>query len=1016
MRCGSLLITVACLCFLISLLDAVGQSPHSTPRSPDESRRSFRLEPGVEAQCVASEPAIASPSAMAFDSEGRLFVAENRGYPVGPGPGKSPVGAIIELRDLDGDGRYETRVEFAIGLTFPNGLMPWRGGWLVSCSPDLLYLKDTNGDGRADVREVWFTGFATNQTTQLRACYPTLGIDGWIYLSRGWSGGNVISPKWPELKSIDLARGDFRFRPDGSAAEAIGGNGQFGLAFDEFGHRFIVSNRNPLMQAVVHRNEWERNPHLPFTDITQDVSPSGYDAKVFPLSSDLTTSGFMPDLLSKPHAGSYTSACGIHWYRGGRLGQDRQRSWFICEPAQNLVQRQIMLPMGASFRSRSASTNSDFLDSSDSWFHPVYATTAPDGSLWIADMYRKFIDHPDYLPEQPRKKLDFNSGKDLGRLWRFARVGEKLDAASALKSLRTDDPTQWVDLLHHPNGWVSETARRLIVEEQLRQQESGGLNAEWSSVVQKGLIRFWGARFQGPEITPAARAAAVGLLKSLGMNPGKIGALAFGDQSPGVREVAVRLLTRSPDDLRHPAKLWLSSLRKLAHDSDTGVRFQVALAMGDHPELDLVEELATLALRDSEDRWTRSAVLSSVRGRETNLAHALISSAASAKSDVRALFRETAQMIGSAPLLSQSDWLLTRLLKGSGGDADTWRNAALLGLAQGLRSRGWGDEQGTPLLALAANASDKTLAESLSVVARAVALQAKSSTLSASSRAEAIWLLSEFGFAGARSVLEESLSPSESTAVQLASVRSLGRFNDHAAAEILAAPKHWSTYAPGLREAALSALMGSSRGVLVLLTALERETIPVSAIDLPRRNQLINNRDTSVREKARKLFDAWVATDRYRVFEDFKPVLQLSATPQNGHEVFKRLCVQCHTHSGEGSRVGPDLTGVQNQPAEALLFHILVPEAEIYPGYQSYALETKDGRSLTGLLVAETEASVTLRQSLGVEETVSRSNVASLQASPLSLMPQGFEQTMSKQELADLVAFLKRGAVLRTGE
>src|SRR5207253_2673078 len=177
----------------------------------------------------------------------RLFVAENRDYPTGPGEGQPPAGRIALLEDLDGDGRYETRRDFATGLTFPNGLMPWKGGLIVTCAPDVLYLKDTDGDGRADQRNVLFTGFSTSGSTQLRVSHPTLAIDNWIYLTSGLTGGKVTSPDFPDRAAIELGRTDFRFRPrvdqpgvdqpGSNEYEAADGGAQFGLTFDDFGRR-----------------------------------------------------------------------------------------------------------------------------------------------------------------------------------------------------------------------------------------------------------------------------------------------------------------------------------------------------------------------------------------------------------------------------------------------------------------------------------------------------------------------------------------------------------------------------------------------------------------------------------------------------------------------------------------------------------------------------------------------------------------------------------------------------------
>jgi hypothetical protein len=129
------------------------------PKTPDQERATFVVDAGLSVDGVASEPLVRSPAALAWDEHGVLHVAENPGYPVGPGPGKAPEGAIVRLLDRNGDGRMEERVVVADGFGFPNGLMPWRGGWLVTDAPNLWWLADTNSDGRADIREVWFTGF-----------------------------------------------------------------------------------------------------------------------------------------------------------------------------------------------------------------------------------------------------------------------------------------------------------------------------------------------------------------------------------------------------------------------------------------------------------------------------------------------------------------------------------------------------------------------------------------------------------------------------------------------------------------------------------------------------------------------------------------------------------------------------------------------------------------------------------------------------------------------------------------
>jgi hypothetical protein len=236
------------------------------PLKPDEAWRSFETEPGLRVELAAAEPAVSDPVAVCWDERGRMFVAENLGYPTG-GPGGSAVGVVAMLEDQDGDGRFEKRTEFATGLTFPNGLMPWRGGLIVTCAPDVFYFKDTDGDGRADVKEILLTGFATNQSTQLRVNKPMLALDGWVYLASGLSGGRITSPKRPNDKPLEL-KGDLRFKPDTGEHEHIDGKSQFGQSFDDFGRRFGVFNLVQVQHFVLPSRYVERNPHLASPGVT----------------------------------------------------------------------------------------------------------------------------------------------------------------------------------------------------------------------------------------------------------------------------------------------------------------------------------------------------------------------------------------------------------------------------------------------------------------------------------------------------------------------------------------------------------------------------------------------------------------------------------------------------------------------------------------------------------------------------------------------------------------------------
>jgi putative membrane-bound dehydrogenase-like protein len=191
--------------------------------TPEQALATLVVEPGYRVDLVAAEPLVQSPVAMAFDDRGRMYVVENRGYPdplEGQDPAK-PEGVVALLTDADGDGRYDGRSEFATGLNYPNGVMVWDGGIFVSAAPDLLYLKDTDGDGVADQRRVALTGFSTTRTAQIRFSHPTLGPDGWIYLTSGLNGGRVTSPDHPGQAAVEFTSSDSRFDPRTGAFELV---------------------------------------------------------------------------------------------------------------------------------------------------------------------------------------------------------------------------------------------------------------------------------------------------------------------------------------------------------------------------------------------------------------------------------------------------------------------------------------------------------------------------------------------------------------------------------------------------------------------------------------------------------------------------------------------------------------------------------------------------------------------------------------------------------------------------
>jgi putative membrane-bound dehydrogenase-like protein len=955
------------------------------PLAPAAALASFELEPGYRIELVAAEPLIRSPVAVAFDERGRLYVVENRGYP-GPlegAPQPPPEGGIALLEDTNADGRFDTRTDFATRLSHPNGIMPWNGGVFVTAAPDLLYLKDLDGDGVADERRVALTGFAATRTPQIRFSHPTLGIDNWVYLTSGLNGGRVTAPDHPDRAPIEFTASDSRFNPFTLAFELTGGRSQFGLTFDDYGRRFTCANRHPVWHVVLEPRYLKRNPHFAFSETVHEVSAVGARATVWPISRDMTTASFMPSLIGAPHAGTFTAASGVHIHRGDALPASDRGSVFICESAQNLVQRQVLSPAGVTFSSRPARGGREFLASRDPWFRPVFAANGPDGALYIVDMYRRNIDHPQYLPEASRPLLDFDSGKDHGRIFRI--VAADWTRSSRTVDLARLDPAALVDALEHPNAWHRETAQRLIVE-----RRQLGATPHLRKMAAEGR-------------SAVSRIHALWTLDGLNALQATDVQRAMGDAHSVVRENAVRLA----ESRVRASEVLFAILLKLATDEDARVRFRTALALGEVADARAVDALAAIARRDGGDAWTRAAVLSSIGQRSHEFLRAFVR-APSASAVVRpAVTQDLGRIFGAA---ETPERCLDLLLAIAGADGDFgWQPAALAGLAEGLEARGKG-ARGSALLAMvsadpARAVEARTRLEA--VVQRSIAL-ATDERASTDLRVSAIAFLGYTDDAVAGKTLAALIAPQQTAAIQVAAVRALCRLADPAAAAAVVEADRWRGFTPEVREAALSALVSAERHASTLLDALDKGAIAPAEIGPQRRSRLTNHRDPVIQTRARAIFAAVNAGDRMQAFERLREtVLKLTGDESRGRAAFSRHCLTCHALDGGTRTLGPDLSGIRNQPPEAILLHTLVPDFEVTAGYEGYVVETRDGRTLVGRLVSEAPNSITLREASSQEHVILRGQIRSMAASRTSLMPGGLDQVLSSQDLADLIQYLK---------
>src|SRR5262245_50287898 len=450
--------------------DLARELPRIKPLEVDAALASFRIHRGFHLEPVAVEPMVTDPVSVCYDAEGRLYVVEMRGYPY---PEQTPSGNVTRLEDRDGDGRFETRTIFLDGLSWPTGTVPYDEGVFVAAAPDILYAKDTNGDGVADVKRVVFTGFGTENVQGLLNGLLR-GPDGWIYGVASSNGGMIRNRVRPQDPPVSVRGRDFRFKPDASAFEAISGGGQFGHSIDDWGHRFTCNNSNHARQIVLPAADLERNPALSAPAVILDIAAEGPAAPVFRISpaepwrvvrtrqraADPVLSKQLPPTELVP-TGFFTSATGITIYRGSAYPESYRGNLFVGDVGGNLVHRKVLEVDGATYRAVRADAGVEFLASTDNWFRPVNFANTPDGTLLILDMYRETIEHPHSIPEPIKKHLDLTSGKDRGRLYHLVTSGAVRRRKPHLCAASSDE---LVTTLADPDAWWRETAQRLLVE------------------------------------------------------------------------------------------------------------------------------------------------------------------------------------------------------------------------------------------------------------------------------------------------------------------------------------------------------------------------------------------------------------------------------------------------------------------------------------------------------------------------------------------------------------------------
>jgi putative membrane-bound dehydrogenase-like protein len=821
-----------------------------------ESVASLKIRPGLRVELVAAEPLVMDPINIDWGADGKLWVVEMADYPLGLDGKGQPGGRVRFLEDSDGDGKYDRSTLFLDKLNFPTAVKPWRDGVLVIACPEILFAKDSDGDGKADKIEVLYRGFREGNQ-QHRVNGLEWGLDGWLYLANGDSGGTVESVKTGE--KVELGAFDLAIHPDTGGMRLETGRTQYGRVRDDEGNWFGCSNSRPIFHFRFSDEMLRRNPHAVYPPAVADIDSGPDPRRVFPISQG-------GQRYNDPKAENrFTSACGLAIYRDVRLGEAFRGNAFICEPVHNLVSRRKLGPDGVTFRAVRAEdeTESEFLASTDHWFRPVAAKTGSDGGLWVVDMHRYVIEHPEWIPAPWQKVLDLRAGHDRGRIYRV--VSDACAKSAAAKPLP------------------------LLVE--------------------KG---------DSDSLSPAR--AAFHQAQKLGD--------AKGDESG--KKLAELMLNFKDDPLVSAA-----AISSVIPHLDI-----VATELAGKPEaLPLYPNLLETAVA-----LNRTQALATLLASGDAVAPMLLNVLDRRNLDLEA-FRQKAEKPLHAPL--------DRIL-GNIGEA---RSIALDPAAETTPRL-----TAIPLLGRLKAQRTDDLAALITLLGPGAA--------------------PELQGAAATRILE------------------LGALGSTFAG--------WNTLGPAVRAKLIGGSLTYRNQVGDLLAALEAGQVPKTSIDTATRERLLTYPQSKFREQAAALFGGEAANpDRTAVIAKFAPALKAKGDPAKGRAHFTALCAACHQLGGIGRNFGADLAALADKSPGALLTAILDPNSAVEDKYLLYQIDTKNGESLAGLIVAETGPAVKLLLLDGTERDLPRDQIAKQQSTGRSAMPEGLEAALDAAAMADLIAFVR---------
>ncbi|HVX10593.1 MAG TPA: PVC-type heme-binding CxxCH protein [Pirellulales bacterium] len=1010
------------------------------PLGPAESQKHLVTPVGFEAQLFAAEPDIAKPIAMNWDERGRLWIAETFDYPNELQPEGQGRDRIKICTDTDGDGRADKFTVFADKLSIPTSLTFARGGVIVQQAPDTLFLQDTDGDDKADVRKVLFSGWNTRDT-HAGPSNLQYGLDNWVWGMVGYAGfaGEVGGERHR------FGQGFYRFRPDGSELEFLRStnNNTWGLGFSEEGTVFgSTANRNPSEYLAIANRYYE--------------GVRGWSAgQLNGIADTYLFHAPTEKIRQVDQHGGYTAAAGHALYTARAYPKAYwNRTAFVTDGTGHLVGTFALTADGADFHSTNPG---NLLGSDDEWTAPIMAEVGPDGQVWVIDWYNYIVQHnPTPAGFQTGKGAAYETDlrdKRHGRIYRVVYRGAPehagVDAPAQSLSLAQAKPGELVEALRHTNLFWRRHAQRLLVERGKQDVvpllidfvknpdvdeiglNVGAIHALWTM---HGLGALDGSH-------PSATSAAIGALRhpSAGVRRNAVAVLPpaeksaavlleanlLADRDPQVRLAALLALAATPADpnagralaamLARPENIfdrWIpDAATAAAAKHDVAFLLQAAgmggaVRGGDGVKEEATDEVAghphPSPLPEGEGRARFMGVVAVVsehyaRGEPVDSVGSLLVALADADPPVAETIvgglAKGWPKKGTVELNAAAEQAIGRLLP----RLSTGFQGQLVKLATAWGSKRLQEHADQIVESLLALVSDEQRADDERVTAGRQLIEFRGS------QAQAV-----------EPLLDLAASPRTSPDVAAGLIDALaGSDADEVGAALV---DKFAELTPAAKKAAIRVLLGRPASTRVFLDGVAAGKVPLADLTLDQKQALAAHPDRNIAKRAKEILSTGAGlpnADRQKVLDELLPLTKKTGNAAAGKEVFKQQCAKCHTHSGEGSKIGPDLTGMAVHPKAELLTHVIDPSRNVEGNYRVYTVVLVDGRLLTGLLAGETKTSIEIVDAEAKRHAVLRENIEQLVASTKSLMPEGFEKQVPPERIVDLLEFLtQRGKFL----